>query len=242
MAPATEALRDARLILAGHGAGGRAAVVERHARAIRRRGLFAAVRSCHLQNRGSLAHALAGQQDRTALVVPILMADGFTMRSLADSLAELGGEPVLCRPVGTHPGIAELLAGQAEGVALARSWPLATISVLVAAHGSPQDSASARAAEAHAERLRLLGRFAAVEAGFLDQAPTVEDARRRLPGPCVAVGLFVERGPHGGHDVPVRLAPFGADTAYAGPVGPCAGMADIIVARAAETVSASLVA
>ncbi|MBT5413271.1 MAG: hypothetical protein HOK81_01590, partial [Rhodospirillaceae bacterium] len=165
MARATEALRDATLILVGHGAGGRAAIVERHARTIRRGGTFAAVRTCSLQDGDGLDRTLAGARGENAYILPVLMADGFTMRILSARIAEHAAGAVLCRPVGTLPGLADLLAEQALRTAAERGWSPAETAVLVAAHGTARNPGSARIAEAHAERIRRSGRFAAVEAG-----------------------------------------------------------------------------
>jgi sirohydrochlorin ferrochelatase len=120
----------------------------------------------------------------------------------------------------------------------ARGWALADVQLVIAAHGTSRDPDSGVAAREHARRIASGGRFAGAEAGYLDEPPSLEGLLAgRAARYAVGVGLFADAGPHGAGDA---AQPFLADpdTAYAGPLGPDPALAEIVLRRAQEAISA----
>ena len=75
--------------------------------------------------------------------------------------------------------------------------------------------------------------FADVRTAFLDQASFLtQEVLHLARRPCVAVGLFVDDGPHGRDDVLAGLAEAGVPIAYTGAIGGDPAFADLIVAEA----------
>lgn len=232
MAPATDHDQQTHaLILVGHGAYGQADAVERHARALRRLGVFPRVIACHLQDPDGIMRALDTCTGGAPAVLPLLMTDGVAYRLLAECVETNGSLARLYPPFGSHPALAELMASRACRAAAAQGWDPQVTSVLVAAHGSRRNRASSRTAEMQAARLEQTRLFATVAVGYLDQSPGIDETRRRLSDNCVAIGLFVEHGTHGERDVPELLARSKGTTVYDGPIGACPEVVDVIHAQ-----------
>jgi sirohydrochlorin ferrochelatase len=227
-APATEARC---LLLVSHGIDGRPGVVTAHAAAIRAAGLFPDVRIACVRCSPTLAEGLAGAP-RPVTAVPLLMADGFIMQLLRDRLAGTSGVE-LRRPVGTDPRVADLIEAAAAAACVARGWEPVASTLLLVAHGTDRHPNSAAAARWHARNVAARTGFAEVRTAFLDQASFLADTARQLARrPCVAVGLFVDDGPHGRDDVLAGLAEAGVPVAYTGAIGGDPAFVDLILAEA----------
>lgn len=226
-APATEA---GCLLLVSHGIEGRPGVAAAHATAIRAAGIFAEVRVACVKGEPGLADALAGAE-RPVTAVPLLMADGFIMRLLRDRLAgEI--EVTLRQPVGVDPRLAALIAGKATSTCAGRGWPPEASSLLLVGHGTPRHPGSAVTVERHAAVLAAEGTFAEVRTAYLEQSPFLVEAAVSLDRPCVAVGLFVDDGPHGRDDVLDGLADAKVMVAYTGAIGADPAILELIAATA----------
>lgn len=238
-APATEAGAPATaLLLCGHGARGTAGVVRRHAEVLRGRGGFAAVAGGCLFGEPSLEEALADLSAPRVVLVPVLMAEGYTLRVMERRLAaaDTAHRARLARPLGTHPDIARIAAGLGERAGHAQGWTPRRAALLLVGHGTLRDPASGDTVRRHASALGRTGRFAAVRTAFLDEPPSIAEALAGLPPmPAAAVGMFTDAGMHGEQDVPRLLAECPRETAYAGPLGPEPEVADLILALAAAT-------
>ena len=227
-APATEA---GCLLLVSHGIEGRPGVAAAHATAIRAAGIFAEVRVACVKGEPGLADALAGAE-RPVTAVPLLMADGFIMQLLRSRLAGTPGVE-LRRPVGTDPRVARLIEARAVASCTARGWTPAGSTLLLVAHGTDRHLESAATARRHARDLVAQTGFADVRTAFLDQASFLtQEVLHLARRPCVAVGLFVDDGPHGRDDVLAGLAEAGVPVAYTGAIGGDPAFADLIVAEA----------
>ncbi len=234
-APATDPwLADTALVLCGHGTRGAGGVLDRHADAIRGRGVFADIRVCSLYGTPELGQVLDTVTATRVTVVPWLMCAGYTMDRLAERVARhaRAGRVTLADPVGSPPCIADLAMNIAEQACRARAWPAARTALLLIGHGSGRNVVSAETTRRHAERIAAAGRFAHVSTAFLDEPPSPAAALARLDQPhCVAVGLFAERSLHGEQDVP-RLLGDRSDVTYTGPIGLAPAFADIMLAQA----------
>ncbi len=121
----------------------------------------------------------------------------------------------------------------------------ATASLLLVGHGSSDSGPASETLLGHARRLRARGAFATVAAGFLNGAPSVEEAFETLsPGLVYIVPFFVGEGYFTRIAVPRRLGLSGAETLiddgagcswwlrYCAPVGTDPRLADLIHVRA----------
>ena len=222
------------LILATHGIAGGPGSAAWHARAIRRRGGWAQVRVGCLKADPSLAEAMAGAPGPVT-VVPLLMSEGVIhglMRRRLSEIAPQGGWH-LTVPVGAHPRLAALALGRARACCRRLGWRPDDTDLLLIGHGTPRHAASAGHARGIAELLAGQG-FAAVGHALLEERPLPADAVAALPGRrAIAVGLFLDDGPHGDADVRAALRAAEKPVAYSGAIGADAGLVPLILAQAA---------
>lgn len=208
-------------LLATHGIEGRPGVAARHAARLEAEFGIPTVQAACLRGEPSLETVLDALRARPVVVLPFLMADGWILEWLEKRLAQQTGRSriTLRPPLGTDPGIAAVLARMAREEAEGVGWDPAATTLLLVGHGSPKHPASGRTLALQADRLRTRESFAAVETAFLEQEPFLEDRTRALAGrPAVALGFFVDAGPHGRDDVGRILAGFPA-VRHAGVVG-----------------------
>lgn len=229
---------DAALVLCAHGIWGGPGSALDHARAIERRGLFAEVHACAHKGRPNLIETVERVNSPTTYLLPLLMAEAYTLRAMLRKLQGLSAPPGslrICRPFGAHSRFAEMIARRGEAVCARRGFDPAETALLIAGHGTLRDTDSAVTAHAHAAAIRGKSFFAEVAVAFLDEPPTIPETLGRLRSrQCAVVGLFVDRGEHGEEDVPELLAPFGGRAAYAGPVGVEPTVVDLILDQVRE--------
>jgi sirohydrochlorin ferrochelatase len=219
------------LLLVTHGVHGGPGVATAHADVIRAADIFPEVRVACVKAEPGLEDVLA-RTARPAVAVPLLMADGFIMQLVRNRLAGATGVR-LRRPVGTDPRVADLIEAAAAAACAERGWEPAGATLLLVAHGTERHPNSATAARRHAREVAARTGFAEVHTAFLDQASFLADATRHLARrPCVAVGLFVDDGPHGRDDVLAGLAGAGVPIAYTGAIGSDPAFVDLILAEA----------
>ena len=221
------------LILATHGIECGPGVAANHAATIRQLGRYAEVRVGCLKAAPDLAEAFV-DAPLPIVIVPLLMSDGYIFDLVQRRLASLPAANLrnLAPPVGQHPALPELLLRSADQVCRSQDWTRSDTSLLLIAHGTPRHRGSARHARDQAQRLAGAG-FAAVATSFLEEPPLPEHAVADLPpGPVVAVGLFVDNGPHGDEDVRIALAPVADRVAYTGAVGADPAIISLILAQA----------
>lgn len=213
------------LLLVTHGIEGRPGVAALHAEALRAQGR-GDVRVACIKGEPGLDEVL-NEARAPITVVPLLMADGFIMRILRDRLARRPGV-ALRRPVGTDPRLADLVAARTMHACAERGWrPEATILLLIG-HGTPQHPGSEAATRQHAATLMATASFAEVRTAYLDQSAFLAETAAALDRPCVAVGLFVDDGPHGRDDVLEGLVGAQAPIVYTGAIGTDAAILTLI--------------
>ncbi len=223
-----ESFRDAALVLAGHGStlnAESADPVYRHADLLRERGEFAEVQECFWKLEPSFSGVLDQVVSRRVFVVPIFISEGYFTRQVLPRelglsqggqedfprIQEIGGRTVhYARPVGTHERMARVLARRATDILDRHPFPRrpadGEVSLFLAGHGTGEDSNSRRNVEDVAERLRREGRFADVQAVFMEEDPRIGDCYRMAPTPWVAmVPFFISDGLHSFEDIPVML-------------------------------------
>jgi sirohydrochlorin cobaltochelatase len=233
-------------VLCAHGIRGGVGSAAEHAGRIAGRTLLAEVQACALKGKPGLAEVVSTIAAPELVFMPLLMAEGFTldaMRRKLRSAVRPSSRLTLCRPVGTHPRLADAMTAKALSLGAARGWRPEGTALLIVGHGTERHPDSGGTAYRHAARIAARGIFAEVATGFLDEPPRVPDALKRLRAErCVAIGLFVDAGEHGEEDVPELLAPAGDRAAYAGPIGPDPLVTELILEQVVAALDGELAA
>jgi sirohydrochlorin cobaltochelatase len=195
----------------------------RHAASIRSRGVFADVACCFWKEEPSLRDALFFFRDpaiRDVYVVPNFISEGYFTRTVIPRELELSGPETerpsgqvwkYCQPVGSHDTMTEHLLARAREVA--RETAEDETSLLIVAHGTSLNDNSAVAAKEQAEKIRALGRYAAVLNVYMEESPLVSDWAELTKTPnVVVVPFFISDGLHSYEDIPALLGIEGTAT------------------------------
>lgn len=263
-APATEASVDPRpsLLVVGHGSARPAApadaterhAAERHAAVLAASGRFASVAIGYLNGGPSLGAAAGAAGSGDLLVFPYLMSNERCVRKLIPEALGLNGRVtradgrrlIYCDPLGSSPGLAEVIERTARACCVAHGLEAARTEVLLVGHGSARDPASRLMTFHNARRLAVIGSFESVACAFLEEVPLAVEVIPALAAggpPVVVVGLFAGEGQHGGEELLRMVAERRAALAavenprpmyYAGPIGADPEIAGLIL-NLAET-------
>jgi sirohydrochlorin cobaltochelatase len=230
------------LLVLGHGSD-RGPEAARPIRALagelRGRGAFSEVRVGFWKEAPFLHEALGQFEAREVAIVPIFTSVGYYTEhviprelALEDPSRRPPGMNVrLCRPVGTHPGMAEVVLERAQ------SEGEPGFALVIVGHGTPKHPESGRVTRELADALRDRWRHGPVAAAFLDEEPGVERVVREQPGPgAVVVPFFISEGWHAGVTLPASLSVQGARgrlgkkaIRYTPPVGTHPRLADFVL-------------
>jgi sirohydrochlorin cobaltochelatase len=184
-----------------------------HAAKIRRWKIFAEVGCAFWKEEPSLRDALflfEPESIREVCVVPNFISEGYFTQTVIPRELELNGATTkrpsgqtwkYCQPVGNHPAMTDLLLNRAREVA--PGVDPAESSLLIVAHGTDLNENSAVAAKREAEKIRALGKFAAVLNVYMEEPPLVSDWRKLTKTPnVVVVPFFISDGLHSYEDIP----------------------------------------
>jgi sirohydrochlorin cobaltochelatase len=187
-----------------------------HARAVRRRELFAQVQCAFWKEEPSLRDALWFFSDKAideVFVVPNFISEGYFTQTVIPRELKLDGAITIrpsgqiwkySEPVGNHPLVTELLLARAREVA-PDAEPAET-ALLIVAHGTELNDNSAAAAKREAERIRARSRFAAVLNVYMEEPPLVAEWDKLTAAPnVIVVPFFIADGLHSYEDIPVLL-------------------------------------
>ena len=223
-----EDFADAALVLVGHGSTLNAESslpTYQHAEELRKRGIFAQVTECFWKLEPGIAGVLRGVFARRVFIVPLFISDGYFTEEVIPR--ELGmaakgergfarvqrrGEQTLyyCEPVGTHPGMTEVILARARAIVKRFPFPVepkpAVTALFIAGHGTSRNENSRVAIERHAAWIRQREQYAEVHAVFMEEEPRISDCYR-LCGPAnlVMVPFFISDGLHSFEDIPEML-------------------------------------
>src|SRR5437667_2998788 len=261
----------AALLIVGHGSTvnpDSSAPTLAHAAEIRRRKLFAEVSCAFWKEEPSLRDALFlfdPESIREVYVVPNFISEGYFTQTVIPRELELNGRTTkrpsgqmwkYCEPVGNHPMMTDLLLQRARQVA--RDVDPRKTSLLIVAHGTDLNENSAVAAKREADKIRALGKYAAVLNVYMEEPPLVSEWRKLTrTSNVVVVPFFISDGLHSYEDIPVLLGianrsstatraargevfqrnPYkidGRSLFYAPSIGTDPGFADIIIEQAAK--------
>jgi sirohydrochlorin cobaltochelatase len=187
-----------------------------HAAEIRRRKIFAKVECAFWKEEPSLRDAtflFDPESIREVYVVPNFISEGYFTQTVVPRELELksgmtkrsnGQIWKYCEPVGNHPMMTELLLKRASEVA--PDVDPADTTLLLVAHGTDLNENSAVAAKREAEKIRALGKYAAVLNAYMEESPLVSDWRKLAKTHnVVVVPFFISDGLHSYEDIPVLL-------------------------------------
>src|SRR5947199_2730838 len=187
-----------------------------HAAEIRRRKVFADVECAFWKEEPSLRDAIFlfdPESIREVYVVPNFISEGYFTQTVVPRELELNGRTTkrpsgqiwkYCEPVGNHSMMTELLLKRAGEVA--QDGDPAETSLLIVAHGTDLNENSAVAAKREAEKIRALGKYAAVLNVYMEEPPLVSDWRKLTKTQNVIVVPFcISDGLHSYEDIPVLL-------------------------------------
>jgi len=188
----------------------------KHAAEISRRNIFANVECAFWKEEPSLRDALFlfdPESIREVYVVPNFISEGYFTQTVVPRELELNGPTTersneqvwkYCEPVGNHPMMTELLLKRAREVA-PDAVPAKT-SLLIVAHGTDLNENSAVAAKREAEKIRALGKYAAVLNVYMEEPPLVSDWRELTKtSNVIVVPFFISDGLHSYEDIPKLL-------------------------------------
>ena len=187
-----------------------------HAAEIRRRKLFAEVGCAFWKEEPSLRDALFlfdPESIREVYVVPNFISEGYFTQTVVPRELGLNGRMTkrpdgqawkYCEPVGNHPLMTDLLLRRAHEIA--SGIPESETSLLIVAHGTDLNENSAAAAKREAEKIRALGKYAAVLNAYMEEAPLVSDWQKLTKtANVIVVPFFISDGLHSYEDIPRLL-------------------------------------
>jgi sirohydrochlorin cobaltochelatase len=243
-----------------------------HVAEIRLRKIFADVECAFWKEEPSLRDALFFFEPESigeVYVVPNFISEGYFTQTVIPRELELNGQTTkrsngqiwkYCEPVGNHPMMTELLLKRATDIA--PDVDSAETSLLIVAHGTDLNENSGVAAKREAEKIRGLGKFAAVLNVYMEEPPLVSDWRKLTKTRnVVVVPFFISDGLHSYEDIPrligitngrsattsrvvlgeiFRHNPYrvnGRSLFYAPSIGTDPGFADIIIEQASNAKS-----
>jgi sirohydrochlorin cobaltochelatase len=210
---------DSGLLIVAHGSTvnpDSSAPTLEHAAEIRRRRIFAKVECAFWKEEPSLRDALFlfdPESIHEVYVVPNFISEGYFTQTVVPRELQLSGRLTkrsngqiwrYCEPVGNHSLMTELLLKRARDVAPDVD-PTET-SLLIVAHGTDLNENSAVAAKREAEKIRALGKYAAVLNLYMEEPPLVSEWRKLTETPdVVVVPFFISDGLHSYEDIPRLL-------------------------------------
>ncbi|MBU6182393.1 MAG: cobalamin biosynthesis protein CbiX [Verrucomicrobia bacterium] len=203
------------LVIAGHGSTvnpDSSAPTLEHARAIRKRGIFAEVVCCFWKEEPGYREVLRMVDSEEVFVVPNFISEGYFTQTvvpremgLDGPVTQIGGRTVrYCEPVGNHPAMTELLLARAGEVAA--GVPTRETALLIVGHGTGLNENSAVAAKEQVRRISELERYGEVIAAYMEEPPLIAewDKISSMPN-VVVVPFFISDGLHSYQDIPVLL-------------------------------------
>ncbi len=248
------------LVIVGHGShlsGDSSEPVYEHARRIRKTGEFDEVVECFWKEEPSMRHVLDTVESEEVCVVPAFISEGYFTQQVVPR--ELGLEGTVTRkgektvryagPLGTFEGMPDVILERVGDLMRGKQYSGRTALVLLG-HGTDLNKNSGGVIYLNAERIRERKVYDLVEVGFLDQEPEISGvvggvAARNV----ILIPVFIAEGWHTRETIPQDLGLTGEVTAredrtifYGAPVGTHPSMANLIAARARETVRESDVA
>jgi len=241
------------LVIVGHGSHlneDSSLPVYEHARRIRDTGGFDEVVECFWKEEPSMRHVLDTVESEDVYVVPAFISEGYFTQQVIPR--ELGLEgPVTTKgdktvhyagPLGTFEGMADVILERTDDLMRGRETSGRTALVLLG-HGTDLNKSSGGVIFLNACRIRERRLYDLVEVGFLDQEPEIGGVVKSVEAEnVILIPVFIAEGWHTRETIPEDLGLTGEVTVreektiyYGAPVGTHPSMANLITARARDT-------
>lgn len=203
------------LIIAGHGSTvnpDSSAPTWDHAEEIRRRGIFQEVHCAFWKEEPGFRQILNSVDAEEIYIVPNFISEGYFTKTviprefeLTGAITQLGGRTIkYCEPVGSHPGMTELLLARAAAVA--PGIPKEQTTLFIVGHGTDLNENSAVAAKREVEAIEKRGIYAEVKNAYMEEAPLIAEWDTLSSQPnVVVVPFFIADGLHSYEDIPMLL-------------------------------------
>jgi sirohydrochlorin cobaltochelatase len=248
------------LVIVGHGSHlneDSSLPVYEHAQRIRRSGKFDEVVECFWKEEPSMRHVLDTVESEEVYVVPAFISEGYFTQQVVPR--ELGLEgPVTkkgCKtvryagPLGTFEEMPDVILERVDDLMRGKELSGRTALVLLG-HGTDLNKNSGGVIYLNAERIRTRGIYDLVDVGFLDQEPEIGAVVERIAARnIILIPVFIAEGWHTRETIPEDLGLTGELTVrkdrtifYGAPVGTHPSMANLIAARARQTLREERVA
>jgi sirohydrochlorin cobaltochelatase len=243
------------LVIVGHGShlnGDSGLPVYQHAERIRGTGEFDEVVESFWKEEPSMRHVLDTVESENVYVVPAFISEGyFTQQVIPRELGLTGpvtrkGDKTVhyAGPLGTFEGMPDVILQRAGDLMRGKEASGRTALVLLG-HGTDLNKNSGGVIYLNAERIKERGIYDRVEVGFLDQEPGISDVVDGVEAESVIlIPVFIAEGWHTHETIPEDLGLTGEVTVreykkiyYGAPVGTHPSMANLIAARARETMT-----
>src|SRR5918912_1091229 len=243
------------LIIVGHGShlnGDSSLPVYEHAARIRATGEFDEVVECFWKEEPSMRHVLDTVEVEDVYVVPAFISEGYFTQQVIPR--ELGLEGPVSKkdektvryagPLGTFEGMPDVVLERTEDLMRGREVSGRTALVLLG-HGTDLNKNSGGVIYLNAGRIRERGIYDLVEVAFLDQEPEIGRVVAGVEAEkVILIPVFIAEGWHTRETIPEDLGLSGEVTLredktifYGAPVGTHPSMANLIAARARETMA-----
>jgi sirohydrochlorin cobaltochelatase len=219
---------DSALVLIGHGStvnAESAESVRQHASVLRSRNVFREVHEIFWKETPKFEDAAKLTNASRVFFVPMFISEGyFSERAIPSALGFRSGNEqewkrrrtvercglFYCKPVGTHPGMTQVILERAKQVLDQFPFPRRPkeldTSLFIAGHGTEKDASSRKAIDAQTNLIGSLGLYAQVESVFIEEDPRISacvDLARAKN--IIVVPLFMSEGTHTQEDLPVML-------------------------------------
>jgi sirohydrochlorin cobaltochelatase len=218
----------AAVVLLGHGTSlnaQSAAPVWRHAAALRQAGTFAEVREAFWKQSPRVQEVLPSLVSSRVFLVPLFISEGYFSEQVIPRelgfrfegtgpfnrvLQQAGKELFYAKPVGTHPGMTEVVLKRAREVVDQFPFPRPPrpreIALFIAGHGTGRDENSRAAVVSQVTLLRARNLYQSVDAVFLEERPGIAECYQLASARnMVVVPFFMSDGLHAQEDIPRLL-------------------------------------
>jgi sirohydrochlorin cobaltochelatase len=217
---------NAALVLLGHGTTldpESAAPVFQHVAEFRRRNIFAEVRDSFWKQEPRVQDVLATLSTSQIFIAPLFISEGyFSQQAIPRELGffsdgtfspvlQLGSQTlVYCQPVGTHPGMTEIILSRAYEVVEKSPFPRppkpGETTLFIAGHGTEKNENSRVAIDKQVEAIRGKNLYATVHSIFLEEEPRIAKCYELAQTKnVIVVPLFISNGLHVRQDIPLLL-------------------------------------
>jgi sirohydrochlorin cobaltochelatase len=242
------------LVIVGHGSHlneDSSLPVHEHAERIREGGGFDEVVECFWKEEPAMRHVLDTVESDEVYVVPAFISEGYFTQQviprelgLEGPVTRKGGRTVYyAGPLGTFEGMPDVILERVEDLMRGKEVRPGRTALVLLGHGTDLNKNSGGVIYLNAGRIRERGVYDLVEVGFLDQEPeiggVVEDVGAEN---VILIPVFIAEGWHTRETIPEDLGLTGEVTVrggkvifYGAPVGTHPSMANLIAARARET-------